>query len=116
MSFLTLAEARDALYTALLEVDVQVLDHVPRPGDARNPVVIVDMNGAFFDAADVTIPVRAYMLASTPGVEQAQALFVDLVDELDDVIGGESWRCNASLAYVEGSDCWVADMRVVLPR
>ena len=117
----TSAEARQFVADTLAGLEdvvagVTVTKYVPTPGNARSPVVIVDMNGQTVSPVEFVLPVRAYVDASSSGVDAAQDLCEQLVDAADDLLGAESLLVAGQVAYIGTSDCWVADLQVTVPR
>lgn len=114
----TLGEAITAVYGALKAIrQAQVLDHVPPPGNVQSPCVIVDRNGLFYDEMTYRVPVRAYVAASRHGtVEGAQAKLDEVIDLVEDALADVSVQSSGRVAYIEGSDAWVADMIVTVSR
>lgn len=114
----TLNDARAAVYAALRSIrQAQVLEYVPPPGNVQSPCVVVDLNGLTYNEATYQVPVRAYVAASRHGtVEGAQEKLAEVVDLVEDALADVSVQSSGRIAYVEGSDAWVADMVVTVSR
>lgn len=114
----TVSEAISAVYGALKSIrQAQVLDYVPPPGNVQSPCVIVDRNGLSYDEETFRVPVRAYVAASRHGtVEGAQARLDEVIDLVEDALADVSVQSSGRVAYIEGTDAWVADMIVTVSR
>lgn len=117
----TFAEARNFVFDTIIEAEdtvtgLTVSKYVPTPGNARSPVAIVDINGGTISPVEFQIPVRAYVDASSAGVDAAQEQVAGLVDAIETLLAGESLLVQGQVAYVPANDVWVADLAVTVPR
>lgn len=114
----TLTEARTAVFDAIKSIrQAQVLGYVPPPGNVQSPCVVVDINGLSYNELTFQVPVRAYVAASRHGtVEDAQQKVLEVVDLVEDRLMDVSVQSSGRIAYIEGSDAWVADMIVTVSR
>lgn len=119
----TLVEARQFVFetVAVLEGswrDLSVHQWVPTPGNARSPVVIVDLNDCAIAPDQFGVPVRCYVSANDGDVVVQQQLCERLVDEVEAQLGAESLDLTGRIAFIdnEGGGVWVADLTVEVPR
>ena len=115
------AETREELFGVLQEItNGPVPFKYPVQPSETGPICCIENLGFKWDATEHYWPVRIYLRASQPTVEESQALLDEMADLVIEACEHAGYICSGSDQYIPPSqtlgDLWQADVIVDVPR